>query len=518
MPKTAVNCDRSNATAFDLCPRYRYTEHRRDIVSKIIPRDGARKASLELWRRAAARDKCIDRLALRPDRRATRGSYPHRWTASGSGRCRLRQDAGDHPPGCLSAFAGRSFRAGPGLDFHQQGRRRDARAHPGAGAAVASVGRNISRLLRGLLRKYAKLVGIDPGFSIYDQNDRLRAIRDITEQFDWKEPGLTAERIEPVISRAKNDLIGPRQSKQRAFDRKTEMIAQVYELYEVRLKAASAVDFDDLLVHVVAILKEHKDVRADLDRHYRYVLVDEYQDTNLAQYAIVRGAFGRSPQSLRHRRSRSVDLRLARGQPGQHPRIRARLSRLPGRHARTELSQHQEYPQRRRSLDPVQSQPQAQVALDRKPAGRAGRADALSPRNRRGRDHRREDRQPGARGRLPLLRYCRLLPGDRPDTAFRASPPRSPDPLPDRRRLRILRATGNQGCTFILEFDRESQGRSGVRAGGQRSATGRGEDLDGTSGGRGARGASRFWRWHETPGRSPSSKTRPSAPCTTSAD
>ncbi len=139
-----------------------------------------------------------------------------------------------------------------------------------------------------LLRKYAKLVGIDPGFSIYDQSDRLRAIRDIAEQIEWKEPGWTAERIEPVISRAKNDLIGPRQSKQRAADRKAEMIAQVYELYEARLKAASAVDFDDLLVHAVAILKENKDVRADLDRHYRYVLVDEYQDTNLAQYAIVR--------------------------------------------------------------------------------------------------------------------------------------------------------------------------------------------------------------------------------------
>jgi DNA helicase-2/ATP-dependent DNA helicase PcrA len=139
-----------------------------------------------------------------------------------------------------------------------------------------------------LLRKYAKLVGIDPRFSIYDQSDRLRAIRDITEQIDWKEPGWTAERIEPVISRAKNDLIGPRQSKQRAVDRRGEMIAQVYEIYQERLKVASAVDFDDLLVHAVAILKEHKDVRADLDRHYRYVLVDEYQDTNLAQYAIVR--------------------------------------------------------------------------------------------------------------------------------------------------------------------------------------------------------------------------------------
>ncbi len=66
------------------------------------------------------------------------------------------------------------------------------------------------------------------------------------------------------------------------------MIAKVYELYEERLKAASAVDFDDLLVHAVTILKEHKDVRAELDRHYRYVLVNEYQDTNLAQYAIVR--------------------------------------------------------------------------------------------------------------------------------------------------------------------------------------------------------------------------------------
>ena len=55
-----------------------------------------------------------------------------------------------------------------------------------------------------------------------------------------------------------------------------------------RLRASSAVDFDDLLVHVVAILKDHTDVRADLDRRYRYVLVDEYQDTNLAQYAIVR--------------------------------------------------------------------------------------------------------------------------------------------------------------------------------------------------------------------------------------
>ena len=65
-------------------------------------------------------------------------------------------------------------------------------------------------------------------------------------------------------------------------------IAKVFAAYEEKLQASSAVDFDDLLVHVVTILKDHTDVRAALDRRYRYVLVDEYQDTNLAQYAIVR--------------------------------------------------------------------------------------------------------------------------------------------------------------------------------------------------------------------------------------
>ena len=139
-----------------------------------------------------------------------------------------------------------------------------------------------------LLRKYAKLVGIDPGFSIYDQNDRHKAVKDVMEQVGWDVPGWTPERIESAISRAKNDLVNPDAWKRRAVDRKDALMAQVYQAYETRLREASAVDFDDLLVHIVAILKEHKDVRAELDRHYKYVLVDEYQDTNLAQYAIVR--------------------------------------------------------------------------------------------------------------------------------------------------------------------------------------------------------------------------------------
>jgi len=139
-----------------------------------------------------------------------------------------------------------------------------------------------------MLRKYSPLVGIDTGFSIYDQTDRLRAVKDAMEQFGWNEPGWTGERAESAISRAKNDLVSPHAFLQRASDRTARMLGQVYEAYEERLRSASAVDFDDLLVHLVAILKEHTDVRAELDRRFRYVLVDEYQDTNLAQYAIVR--------------------------------------------------------------------------------------------------------------------------------------------------------------------------------------------------------------------------------------
>jgi DNA helicase-2/ATP-dependent DNA helicase PcrA len=106
-----------------------------------------------------------------------------------------------------------------------------------------------------MLRKYSPLVGIDTGFSIYDQNDRLRAIKDVMELQGWDEPGWTGERVESAISRAKNDLVSPEVWKHRAADQRGKLLAQVYHAYEERLRLASAVDFDDLLVHLVAILR-----------------------------------------------------------------------------------------------------------------------------------------------------------------------------------------------------------------------------------------------------------------------
>ena len=161
---------------------------------------------------AAAEDKHFDGLARRSDARPARGRDPHRRPASGPGRRGLGQDAGHHPPRRPSALT-RGSRPTQilAVDLHQQGGRRDARADRCPGAASRVWVGTFHGFCARLLRKYSPLVGIDPGFSIYDQNDRLRAVKDVMEQVGWDEPGWTPERVESAISRAKNDLRQPRQ-------------------------------------------------------------------------------------------------------------------------------------------------------------------------------------------------------------------------------------------------------------------------------------------------------------------
>ncbi len=141
-----------------------------------------------------------------------------------------------------------------------------------------------------LLRQYAPLVGLDRGFTIYDQGDRLKAVKQVMERLDLDEAGVTPERVDAAISRAKNDMVLPDRyaSHRGEADHLAAIVGQVYKLYQERLRESSAVDFDDLLVHMVTILKENPNVRAALDARFRYILVDEYQDTNLAQYGILR--------------------------------------------------------------------------------------------------------------------------------------------------------------------------------------------------------------------------------------
>jgi ATP-dependent DNA helicase UvrD/PcrA len=156
---------------------------------------------------------------------------------------------------------------------------------PGSGVWVGT----FHSLCARLLRTYAPLVRLDRAFTIYDEADRLRTLRDVMRQLGLQKSTLTPERVAALISRAKNDLQSVEMIGAGDFESyDTSTVAQIFEAYERRLIASSAVDFDDLLVHIVRVLREHPDARADLDARFRYVLVDEYQDTNLAQYAIVR--------------------------------------------------------------------------------------------------------------------------------------------------------------------------------------------------------------------------------------
>jgi DNA helicase-2/ATP-dependent DNA helicase PcrA len=164
-------------------------------------------------------------------------------------------------------------------------RRRIDALVPDAGTWVGT----FHSLCARLLRTHAPLVGLERGFTIYDQADRLKAVKDAMERLSLDEAGVTPERVEALISRAKNDMIDPEKlAHWRDADHVSAVASKVYALYQERLRASSAVDFDDLLLHLVTILRQNPDVRTQLDARYRYVLVDEYQDTNRAQYAIVR--------------------------------------------------------------------------------------------------------------------------------------------------------------------------------------------------------------------------------------
>jgi DNA helicase-2/ATP-dependent DNA helicase PcrA len=140
-----------------------------------------------------------------------------------------------------------------------------------------------------LLRLYAERLGLERNFTIYDQADRNRLVKAALEAAGIDNVRFTPERIESAISKAKNQLLGPERYAERASDFFTQTVARVYPVYEKKLKDANALDFDDLLLWPALALKHDPELRAELDARFRFVLIDEYQDTNPAQYAIARG-------------------------------------------------------------------------------------------------------------------------------------------------------------------------------------------------------------------------------------
>jgi DNA helicase-2/ATP-dependent DNA helicase PcrA len=139
-----------------------------------------------------------------------------------------------------------------------------------------------------LLRRYAEYVGLQPNFTIYDTSDSRQTIKRVIEAREINTLNYSPDRLAEAISAAKNKLITADKYEVRSGSMLSRIVADVYPAYQERLLASSAVDFDDLLLHVARLLYEHAEIRAELDERYKYVLVDEYQDTNRAQYVTLR--------------------------------------------------------------------------------------------------------------------------------------------------------------------------------------------------------------------------------------
>jgi len=155
---------------------------------------------------------------------------------------------------------------------------------PGESVWVSTFHRFCARLLR----KYAPAVGIGENYTIYDTGDSRRTLRRVLAEQQIDRASVPPERIASAISWAKNNLIGPDQYDARSGSLVGMVVRQVYPAYQNLLAKCNAVDFDDLLLHTATLLRENPEIRRQLDQRYRFILVDEYQDTNLAQYAVIR--------------------------------------------------------------------------------------------------------------------------------------------------------------------------------------------------------------------------------------
>lgn len=145
------------------------------------------------------------------------------------------------------------------------------------------------RFCSRLLRQYAETIGLEPNFAIYDTGDSRSLLKQAMTSTRHEDGRFTPEQIAAGISWAKNNLITAENYQPRPGHPLGAVIAEIYPAYQTRLLRANAVDFDDLLLHVASLLRESPEIRTQLDARYRYIMVDEYQDTNLAQYTIVRG-------------------------------------------------------------------------------------------------------------------------------------------------------------------------------------------------------------------------------------
>jgi DNA helicase II / ATP-dependent DNA helicase PcrA len=138
-----------------------------------------------------------------------------------------------------------------------------------------------------MLRSEAERLGYKSNFTIYDSADQVRVVKQVLEELDKDPKRFVPRGVHAQISNAKNQLVTPAMYAERISSFYDQTIAEAYELYQRKLAASNAVDFDDMLMLTVQILENFPDARKKWQNAFRYVMVDEYQDTNHAQYRLL---------------------------------------------------------------------------------------------------------------------------------------------------------------------------------------------------------------------------------------
>ncbi|MBP9668053.1 UvrD-helicase domain-containing protein, partial [Candidatus Saccharibacteria bacterium] len=143
-----------------------------------------------------------------------------------------------------------------------------------------------------LLRLDGQAIGVPANFVIYDEDDRQGLIKQAMKSLGTNDSSIKPKVVSSAISTAKNQMIGPDEFERSANYPFQKSVAKLYREYEKQRVQAKALDFDDLLLETVHLLKDMPQIREKWQQQFRYVLIDEYQDTNAAQYQIVRALVG----------------------------------------------------------------------------------------------------------------------------------------------------------------------------------------------------------------------------------
>lgn len=140
-----------------------------------------------------------------------------------------------------------------------------------------------------MLRRFGERLGYESSFAIYDTDDQKRLMKSIYKQYEIDDKMFPIRMVLNEISRAKDELITPDEYRNTCgSDFRAVKVAELYKVYQNQLKSANAMDFDDIIVNTVVMLRDFPDVREVYQKRFKYVMVDEYQDTNHAQFELVR--------------------------------------------------------------------------------------------------------------------------------------------------------------------------------------------------------------------------------------